>query len=133
VSGHVALARGDLAQAGRFVHEGLSMAQRELNLMPQNMQAIVSPFIRPVLLDGLVRAALVAAAQGKLERAVTLLSNAEIQGMQNGYQIEPPLQAAFDEAMTALQAQLPEPAFNRAGEAGRSMSLERILAYAVAT
>jgi hypothetical protein len=93
----------------------------------------VVPFARPVIVDALARRALVAMAQGELERAATLMSGVAALCEQSGYTLEAPLQASLEQAESVIRAQLAETALERAGETGRGMPLDQALAYALQT
>jgi tetratricopeptide (TPR) repeat protein len=129
VLGHVALARGDVAQAARYLHDSLAAAQEATRFVQHASRELLLIFISAA--DSLLRRALVAVAQGDLERAATLLGHVERQRTQRAYVLEPPLRAAGDDAVATLRAQLSPAAFQRAWDAGQALSLEAALALAL--
>ena len=76
--------------------------------------------------DSILRAGLVAAARGETIRAVITLSYAALAAAESGYRPAPPLQAKVAATLAALQANLPDPAFQEAVERGRQMSIEEL-------
>lgn len=75
--------------------------------------------------------AVLAAAQGNLERAARLSGAvAAIEALLGSF-LEAPLQVEYDRELAAVRARLGEEAFERARTAGRSMALEQAIAYAL--
>lgn len=69
--GHIALTRGDVSQAARAMGESLAGVQHAMRARPQNELAEWLPFLRPIILDCVVRAVFVLVALGDLESAAT--------------------------------------------------------------
>jgi tetratricopeptide (TPR) repeat protein len=136
----VALVRGDLETAVSTIQESLSIYQA-FYLQLQASQAKVDKLfpirltsISPDLVDSFLRAALVATAQEAYERATTFFSIAEKLQFQVGHVPVPPLQASVDKAFAIVRTQLvPAELFDSAWKAGQTMSLNQVLAFALAS
>ena len=74
----------------------------------------------------------VAGAQGQAEWAVRLLGAAEAQRQATDFPIEAINRPGYDRSLLAARAQLDEAAFAAAWAAGRAMTLDGAIAYAVA-
>jgi predicted ATPase/transcriptional regulator with XRE-family HTH domain len=126
----VALARGDVQAATDHLQASLDICREFYRQLQATQKLEGTPDALPVDLSPLCsRAALVAAAQGHDERAVTLDSIADALHVQSGQGILPPLQTKLDEAMATLRARLSEEVFDIAWETGQSMSLSEAFVF----
>jgi len=116
--GDVALRQGDIKRAVALSLESLAIFQ-ELG-WKQGIGHI-----------GLLFFAEVACAIGQPERAVRLLGAEQVLREEVGYQIFPTVRADYEQAVAAARAQLGEEAFAAAWAAGRALTLEQALAYAL--
>ena len=125
-----ALARGDITAAEAYLRGSLDIAKPLYYQLEATHKLEGTPDALPVDLTELcMRAALISAAQGHHERAVTLTSIAEMLRVQSGSVMPPPLQARLDEAMSTIHKLLPQYAFDAAWRAGRSMSLRQAFEF----
>jgi tetratricopeptide (TPR) repeat protein len=125
----LALARGDIASAMRHLQASLRICEGFYRQLQATHKLEGTPDALPVDLMALcARAALVAAAQGQSERAVTLASLADALRAQTGQVMLPPLQARLDEALADIRARLSEIVSERAWQAGQTMSLAQAFA-----
>jgi tetratricopeptide (TPR) repeat protein len=129
----VALARGDVKAAINYLQASLAICEGFYRQLQATQKLEGTPDALPLDLIGLVsRAALVAAAQGKDERSITLYSIADALRIQSGQLMIPALQAKLDEAMEILRARLADNIFVTAWETGRKMSLSEAFAFLLA-
>ncbi len=128
--GYAALLKGDVVQARRYLHESLSAYRRIYVALLKTFAQWKDQVLREFLLC-LEATALVEAAEGAFERALTLFGAAMALRAQVNNQIDPGLQARVDEAIRTAQSQLSSEACARAWETGQSMSFETVLAYAL--
>ena len=113
----VARDRGDYEQARRLHRESLAL-RRGLNDKPGFAECF----------EGL---AFVAAGEGELERAARLFGAAEAIREAIGRQVELADRTAHARTVPAVRAALDEDAFTSAWAAGRAMTLEAAIAYAL--
>ncbi len=114
---HVALDSGDLDRAATLFRESLAL-RHELG----NRQSIA------LCLVGLAE---VACAQGDMERAATLLGTAQTLLEATGTIMGAHDQTRYDGVLTTTRARLGDSAWSTNLKAGRSMSLEAALTYAL--
>lgn len=128
----VALARGAVEAADRHLQASLALCRKFYHELQATRKFEGTAEALPVELSPLcARAALVAAAQRRAERAVTLGSLAHSLSAQSGQTLLPPLQARLDEALAGL-ARLAGAAYAAAWDAGQSMSLSEAFAFLLA-
>jgi predicted ATPase/class 3 adenylate cyclase len=113
----LAFAQSDYSQADELYRKSLRVVKN-------------SKYYGPFALEGL---ASVAAMQGKAKRALILFGAAEARRKAVGSPPPPIYQADNERGIAAARAQLDEDAFNAAWEAGRSMTMEQVMAYALET
>ena len=117
--GRVAHTQGDELRAGRQFAEGLELVRE---FQGSGKRDIAYAFV------GLAG---VAAAQGQAGRAARLLGAAEAVRESIGFVLPPIYRADYDRDEAAVRAQLDEAVFAAAWAAGRAMSLEQAIAYAI--
>jgi tetratricopeptide (TPR) repeat protein len=126
----VALARGDVTSAADYLQASLNICRILYHQLQATHKLEGTPDALPIELIGMcARAALVAAAQGHYERAVTLNGIADSLRVQSTQVMLPPLQARLDEVMTAARVHLSESAFSIAWKTGQTMSLTEAFAF----
>lgn len=121
----VAVANGDVTSAGRYIQESLN----RFHAIYASIRMIVNSKRETQSSDAtesILRAALVAAAQGKHIWAVMRLCCAETIIAESGYRPTPPLAAKVAAALALLQDNLPAAEFLAAAERGRQLSLEEL-------
>jgi predicted ATPase/DNA-binding CsgD family transcriptional regulator len=116
--GRVALLRGDLEQAKALHKESLALSEergafRQLTL---------------ILLEGL---ACDAGAEGKAQRGARLFGATEALREAIGFSLEPALHRLEEPYLVGARSQLEESAWTEAWEAGRKMSMEAAVEYAL--
>lgn len=82
--------------------------------------------------EGIAGLAALAAAQGQLERAARLFGAAEALRATNPAPIWPAERFEIERHTTELRARLPAPLYAQAWQAGRALSIEQAIAYALA-
>ncbi len=117
--GETALGLGRLDEAARWLAQGLAFSRR------QNQQSRIA-----WCLSGLGSAS---ALGGGAERAARLWGAAERLRQSIGCRPAPAARATYEWAMATARAQLSEEAFAAAWAAGRAMTLEQAIAYALAS
>lgn len=133
VLSEVALARGDVGAAAGYLQASLDICETFYRQLQATRKFEGTPDALPVDLIALCsRASLVASAQGRYERAVTLYGIADSFRSQTGQLMIPALQARLDESMAALRSHLSENTFDAAWAAGRRMSLSEAFAFLLA-
>lgn len=129
----VALARGDMTAAAEHMQACLEICRNLYLQLQATGKLSGTPEAMPIDLMSLSsRAALVTAAQGHHERAVTLYSIAESFRAQSGQVMIPPLQASLDKVMKIARAHLSETAFEATWRMGAAMSLGESLEFLLA-
>ena len=129
----VALARGDVKAAVDFLQASLKVCKMFYRQLLASQKLAGTPDALPLDLIGLCsRASLVAAAQGKEVRAVTLYSIAESLRKQSGQLMIPPLRVKLDESMAAIRSRVSEDIFDAAWHTGQRLSLTDAFAYLLA-
>ncbi len=117
VLGRVALAQGDSSWAAQHFAGGLALL-RETPVRE----------IHDAAIEGLAG---VAAAQGQPERAARLFGAAEAQREAHGEPLPPAYRAGYEHDVATARAQLDAATFAAAWAAGRAMTLEQAIAYAL--
>ena len=115
--GHIALAQGDLTAARASFTEGLSIF-RELGG-------------KGGIAEGLEAFASLSGAEKRAERAVRLFSAAERMRSALGAPLPVPDRSRYETGIAGARMSLGEPAFRRAWEAGRSLTGDQAVAYAL--
>ncbi len=126
----VMLVQGDVTQAAKHMEASLSICRGLFQQLQASRKIEGTPDALPVDIGGLsARSALVAAAQGAEERAVTLFSIADSLRSQTGQALPPQVRGRYEEAVAAVRARLPENTFASAWEAGQRMSLSEAIGF----
>jgi predicted ATPase/DNA-binding XRE family transcriptional regulator len=121
----VALAKDDLTTAGNQIQESIHLFHAVYASIRMNFSSGRQTQSSDAT-ESILRAGLVAAAQGKHMWAVTLLSCAEAIVAESGYQPIPPLAAKVTASFALLQERLSPTELLAAAERGRAMSLEEL-------
>jgi len=124
----VAVAEGDLDQAGHYLQQSLNAytkfyAADGSHISPRDFQYLE----RSQLIEALLAAARIQAAQESPDSAARLLSFAEQMLQERPYRLDPPVQAMVDD----LHDQLDVPALAPAWADGRAMTLEQAVREAM--
>jgi tetratricopeptide (TPR) repeat protein len=115
--GHVERDAGDYARASAFYRESL-LLRRERGDMVTTAQSLED-------------LAALAGRQGQYERAVQLLGAAEALAAPTGHTLPIAVAEEYERTVAAARAALSEEAFSAAWEAGRALTLEQAVAYAL--
>jgi len=125
-------ALGYMAQSRRYLHESLSAYRRTIVSLRQTLtESRWNGEIQREFLVCLEASGLVEVAEGNFERALALFSAARSLRMQANKQADLGQEARVDEATRMVQSQLSPEKCAKAWETGQTMSLERVLAYAL--
>ncbi len=125
----VALAQGDVPAAGRQIRESMTLYRAIYMSIPTIVNSSRHTQSSDAT-ESILRAGLVAAAQGNYLSAVTLLNCGEAIVAESGYRSMSPLGAKVKTAMALAQARLSAAEFLEATERGRHMNLEEVFLVA---
>jgi predicted ATPase/DNA-binding CsgD family transcriptional regulator/Tfp pilus assembly protein PilF len=117
--GRVVLAQGNYPRAQLMYEQSLTISRGLGN--KRGIMMVLEAF------------ASLAVARGRFESAVRLFGAIEALLAETGGELEPHYRADFDRNLAAARAQLDEAAFQRAWAAGRAMSMDQAIEYALAT
>jgi len=115
--GHLERDAENYAQAGAFYQESLRLRQKQGSAL--------------AIVQSLEDFARLAERQGQLERAARLMGAAEVLYVPLGRSLSVGAPAEYKRALAATHAEWDEKAFAAAWEAGRTMTLEQAVAYAL--
>jgi predicted ATPase/transcriptional regulator with XRE-family HTH domain len=129
----VALARKNVDTAADHLQASLNICRTLYHQLESSLKLAGMSAALPINLISLcARAALVAAAQGRDEHAVTLGSIAESLHSQSGKVMILPLHTKLDKSMAGLRARLPEERFDTAWETGQKLLLSEVFEFLLA-
>jgi predicted ATPase/transcriptional regulator with XRE-family HTH domain len=129
----VALARNNVDSAADHLQASVNICRTLYHQLELSLKLAGTPAALPIDLISLcARAALVAAAQGHDERAVTLGSITDSLRTQSNQVMIPPLRTKLDESMSGIRARLPEEHFDSAWDIGQKRSLAEVFEFLLA-
>jgi len=123
----VAVAEGDLEQAGQYMQQSLDDYARIFVTGDEAQMRDTQYRERPDFLEALIAAAHLHTARQQLDRAVVVLSFAARLQREQGYRLDPPLQAVVDELCAACRAGVDSAAFAEGWEAGQVIGIAELL------
>jgi predicted ATPase/transcriptional regulator with XRE-family HTH domain len=126
----VLLVRDDVQAAAKQLQASLTICETLYRQLQATHKLEGTLDALPVDLIALcARAALVAAAQGRDARSVTLCSMIASLRTQSGQMLLPPLQAKLEKAIDTIRGRLSDTDFDKAWQAGQSKSLAEAFAF----
>jgi predicted ATPase/transcriptional regulator with XRE-family HTH domain len=130
IMSEIKLAQGDVETAVNAMQESLQIGRTLYDQLQATRKLEGTPDALPMDLLGICpRAALIAAALGQYQRAVTLHSIISALCSQGGQTMIPPLKTRLDEMIQSIRARLSEDDFNTAWDAGQRMTLAETFVY----
>jgi predicted ATPase/transcriptional regulator with XRE-family HTH domain len=123
----VAVAESDLDHASQYVQQSLDDYTRRFVMGHEAQMRDTQYRERPDFLEALIAAAQVHTARRQLDRAAIVLSFAARIQREQGYRLDPPLQAIVDDLCVACRAGLGSAAFAAAWEAGQLIGITELL------